>query len=62
MVEGQQMCETKSINFKGMCTRWRTCKQVCITEGFPDGQCQGSIFNRKCICRKPCLVTIQTKN
>ncbi|CAN6976480.1 unnamed protein product [Brassica rapa subsp. trilocularis] len=54
MVQGQQMCEAKSINFKGMCLKWRNCKQVCISEGFPDGRCKG--FVRKCVCRKPCLL------
>ncbi|CAL9241925.1 unnamed protein product [Arabidopsis halleri] len=55
MVEGQQMCETQSINFKGMCTKWRNCQRVCMSEGFPDGRCKG--FIRKCICRKPCPVS-----
>ncbi|CAN6887256.1 unnamed protein product [Brassica oleracea] len=27
LVQGQQMCEAKSINFKGMCLKWRNCKQ-----------------------------------
>ncbi|CAG7883276.1 unnamed protein product [Brassica rapa] len=45
------MCEAKSINFKGMCLKWSYCKQVCISEGFPDGHCKG--FIRKCVCRKP---------
>ncbi|KAF8104972.1 hypothetical protein N665_0165s0057 [Sinapis alba] len=53
IVQGQQMCEAKSINFRGMCMKWRTCKQVCISEGFPYGRCKG--FIRKCICRKPCF-------
>ncbi|KAL0731647.1 hypothetical protein Bca4012_027741 [Brassica carinata] len=54
MVRGQQMCETNSMDFKGMCLKWRNCKQVCISEGFPDGRCKG--FIRKCVCRKPCFM------
>uniref|UniRef100_A0A0D3CCJ6 Knottins-like domain-containing protein n=1 Tax=Brassica oleracea var. oleracea TaxID=109376 RepID=A0A0D3CCJ6_BRAOL len=54
LVQGQQMCEAKSITFKGMCLKWRNCKQVCISEGFPEGRCKG--FVRKCVCRKPCLL------
>ncbi|RID75431.1 hypothetical protein BRARA_B02477 [Brassica rapa] len=54
MVQGQQMCEAKSINFKGICLKWRNCKQVCISEGFPNGRCKK--FIRKCVCMKPCLL------
>ncbi|KAF2559290.1 hypothetical protein F2Q68_00013964 [Brassica cretica] len=36
LVQGQQMCEAKSINFKGMCLKWKNCKHVCISEGFPE--------------------------
>ncbi|CAN6813463.1 unnamed protein product [Brassica oleracea var. botrytis] len=54
MVQGQQMCEAKSINFTGMCLKCRNCKQICISEGFPDGRCKG--FMRKCICGKPCML------
>uniref|UniRef100_A0A0D3BE73 Knottins-like domain-containing protein n=1 Tax=Brassica oleracea var. oleracea TaxID=109376 RepID=A0A0D3BE73_BRAOL len=32
----------------------RNCKQICISEGFPDGRCKG--FMRKCICGKPCML------
>ncbi|CAH2060656.1 unnamed protein product [Thlaspi arvense] len=49
------MCEAKSINYRGMCMKWRTCKRVCISEGFPDGLCKG--FVRKCYCKKPCVVS-----
>ncbi|KAL0795297.1 hypothetical protein Bca101_066674 [Brassica carinata] len=54
LVQGQQMCEANSIDFRGMCWKWRNCKQVCISEGFPDGRCEG--FIRKCVCRKPCFL------
>ncbi|CAN6968767.1 unnamed protein product, partial [Brassica oleracea var. botrytis] len=54
MVQGQQMCEAKSINFTGMCLKCRNCKQICISEGFPDGRCKG--FMRKCIYGKPCML------
>ncbi|CAL9235184.1 unnamed protein product [Arabidopsis halleri] len=47
MVEGQQMCEAKSMNWKGMCMKWRNCRQVCISQGFTDGRCKR--FTRKCI-------------
>ncbi|CAN8285325.1 unnamed protein product [Cochlearia groenlandica] len=53
MVQGQQMCKTKSLNYRGYCFRWRTCKHVCISEGFPEGKCEG--FIRQCFCRKPCF-------
>ncbi|WZZ43713.1 hypothetical protein YC2023_039972 [Brassica napus] len=43
-------CEAKSIDFKGMCLKWRNFKQLCISEGFPDGRCKG--FMRKCLSRK----------
>ncbi|CAH2059861.1 unnamed protein product, partial [Thlaspi arvense] len=55
MVQGQRMCEAKSLNFRGMCMKWRTCKFVCLSEGFTDGRCEG--FIRHCICRKPCMVS-----
>ncbi|EFH39195.1 hypothetical protein ARALYDRAFT_497242 [Arabidopsis lyrata subsp. lyrata] len=32
MVEGQKMCEAKSMNWKGMCMKWRKCRQVCISQ------------------------------
>ncbi|EFH55614.1 hypothetical protein ARALYDRAFT_482123, partial [Arabidopsis lyrata subsp. lyrata] len=54
MVEGQQMCEAKSMNWKGMCMKWRKCRQVCISQGFTDGRCKG--FTRNCICIKLCFV------
>ncbi|XP_010481691.1 PREDICTED: putative defensin-like protein 9 [Camelina sativa] len=58
MVEGKPLlCEAQSINFRGFCVKWRTCKRVCISEGFPDGQCEGFlIFSNKCMCRKPCAL------
>ncbi|CAN6887260.1 unnamed protein product [Brassica oleracea] len=55
MVQGQQMCEANSIDFRRMCLKWRNCKQVCISEGFPDVRCKA--FTRKCVCRKPCFLT-----
>ncbi|ESQ51782.1 hypothetical protein EUTSA_v10017942mg [Eutrema salsugineum] len=54
MVQGQQICEARSINFRGMCMKWRNCQRVCMSEGFPDGRCAG--FIRRCICRKPCPI------
>ncbi|XP_019097822.1 PREDICTED: putative defensin-like protein 9 [Camelina sativa] len=58
MVEGQPLlCEARSINFRGFCERWRTCKRVCISEGFPDGRCKGFLFfKNRCMCRKPCAL------
>ncbi|XP_010497013.1 PREDICTED: putative defensin-like protein 9 [Camelina sativa] len=57
MVEGQpQMCETESINFTGFCSKWRTCKRVCMSEGFPDGKCNGDFFHSRCMCMKPCAM------
>ncbi|AEC08607.1 putative defensin-like protein 9 [Arabidopsis thaliana] len=61
VVEGQpQLCETKSLNYRGLCLKWRSCKRVCISEGFPDGRCKG-FFNNKCVCRKPCAL-LSTEN
>ncbi|XP_019083004.1 PREDICTED: putative defensin-like protein 9 [Camelina sativa] len=59
MVVGQpQLCEAESINFIGFCSKWRTrtCKRVCMSEGFPDGKCKGSFLDRKCWCNKPCAM------
>ncbi|XP_019101370.1 PREDICTED: putative defensin-like protein 9 [Camelina sativa] len=59
MVEGQpQMCEAQSLNYRGFCVSWRICKRVCMSEGFPDGQCKGEDFfdNKKCMCMKPCAM------
>ncbi|XP_019198214.1 PREDICTED: defensin D2-like [Ipomoea nil] len=45
-------CETPSAKYKGLCGRKSNCAAVCLTEGFPDGECRG--FRRRCICNKPC--------
>ncbi|KAL2935949.1 hypothetical protein RDABS01_019067 [Bienertia sinuspersici] len=45
-------CETASQKFKGICTSNRNCDNVCQSEGFPDGKCEG--LRRRCLCSKPC--------
>lgn len=48
------ICESASLKFKGVCLNDRNCKTICATEGYPDGDCEGFVANRRCICRKPC--------
>ncbi|ESQ51223.1 hypothetical protein EUTSA_v10017555mg [Eutrema salsugineum] len=50
MVQGQQICKARSINFTALCLRWSKCKQACLTENFPDGRC----IARRCFCMTPC--------
>ncbi|KMT10452.1 hypothetical protein BVRB_5g115790 [Beta vulgaris subsp. vulgaris] len=45
-------CETASHKFKGPCLGDRNCANVCQTEGFPGGDCQG--LRRRCFCTRPC--------
>ncbi|CAN6481429.1 unnamed protein product [Victoria cruziana] len=47
-----RMCSSSSKRFKGLCFSDTNCQSVCLTEGFPHGDCQG--FRRRCICLKPC--------
>ncbi|KAK1262387.1 hypothetical protein QJS04_geneDACA018898 [Acorus gramineus] len=50
-VEGRT-CETASGRFNGLCFRSSNCASVCLTEGFPDGACEGA--RRRCMCRRHC--------
>ncbi|KAH6790695.1 low-molecular-weight cysteine-rich 75 [Perilla frutescens var. frutescens] len=45
-------CESPSSTFRGLCLKYSNCKQVCISEGFTDGECKG--FRRRCYCSKSC--------
>ncbi|XP_028126259.1 defensin-like protein 2 [Camellia sinensis] len=45
-------CDSQSHHFKGYCFSDRNWGNVCQTEGFVDGQCEG--FPSKCFCIKAC--------
>ncbi|KAL1221098.1 Defensin-like protein 1 [Cardamine amara subsp. amara] len=47
-----RVCETRSQKFKGPCVSENNCANVCQTEGFPDGDCNGIL--RRCYCNSPC--------
>nr|QLH55386.1 defensin 4 [Allium cepa] len=51
MVEART-CLSQSHKFKGKCFSGTNCANVCKTEGFPSGQCQG--FRRRCFCSTNC--------
>ncbi|KAK1322478.1 hypothetical protein QJS10_CPA03g02512 [Acorus calamus] len=48
-VEGK-WCEQPSGRFAGACFRNANCANVCSTEGFPSGICEGF----SCMCRREC--------
>ncbi|SHM74663.1 Gamma-thionin family protein [Chryseobacterium polytrichastri] len=49
--DSSKLCSVpSSSNF--LCISDRKCAQVCASEGYADGSCQG--LRIKCICRKPC--------
>ncbi|XP_019179089.1 PREDICTED: defensin D2-like [Ipomoea nil] len=52
MVTEARNCESPSGQFKGPCTSDKNCATVCLSEGFPHGDCKGVL--RKCVCIKPC--------
>ncbi|KAF3775805.1 Defensin-like protein 4 [Nymphaea thermarum] len=47
-----RLCSSPSKRFRGLCFSDRNCANVCHTEGFPGGDCQG--FRRRCMCQTPC--------
>nr|DAD43929.1 TPA_asm: hypothetical protein HUJ06_002159 [Nelumbo nucifera] len=47
-----RMCDTPSQKFVGLCLIDRNCENVCKTEGFPAGHCEG--LRRRCFCSEPC--------
>ncbi|XP_020269415.1 defensin-like protein 21 [Asparagus officinalis] len=47
-----KVCEAPSAGFKGLCTSDTNCAQICITEGWTGGHCEG--LRRRCMCQKPC--------
>ncbi|WCJ44345.1 Defensin Tk-AMP-D3 [Euphorbia peplus] len=46
-----KLCWTLSSKYKGFCFSTR-CTEVCRTESFLDGRCQG--LGHRCYCTKPC--------
>ncbi|XP_019179090.1 PREDICTED: defensin-like protein [Ipomoea nil] len=47
-----RMCSRPSYKFKGPCIQEKNCASICLTEGFPKGDCKGIM--RRCYCVKPC--------
>ncbi|XP_051178917.1 defensin-like protein CAL1 isoform X2 [Lolium perenne] len=47
-------CISQSHSFKGACLSSTNCASVCMTEGFPGGDCKTRRFQRKCFCVKNC--------
>lgn len=47
-----RVCGAPSQKFKGICLSDRNCGNVCESEGFPSGNCQG--LRRRCFCTRPC--------
>ncbi|XP_047077348.1 defensin-like protein CAL1 [Lolium rigidum] len=47
-------CLSQSHRFKGTCIRNSNCANVCMTENFPDGECQTRALERKCFCKRVC--------
>ncbi|KAL4183879.1 hypothetical protein AMTRI_Chr11g100510 [Amborella trichopoda] len=51
VVEGR-ICESPSIEFQGPCIIRSNCANVCKTEGFEDGHCEGIWLI--CMCTEQC--------
>uniref|UniRef100_A0A0E0KSX3 Knottins-like domain-containing protein n=1 Tax=Oryza punctata TaxID=4537 RepID=A0A0E0KSX3_ORYPU len=47
-------CVSQSHRFVGACMRKSNCEHVCMTEGFPWGECRFHGIERKCFCKKRC--------
>nr|P82781.2 RecName: Full=Putative defensin-like protein 3; AltName: Full=Putative low-molecular-weight cysteine-rich protein 71; Short=Protein LCR71; Flags: Precursor [Arabidopsis thaliana] len=47
-----RICKSRSQKFKGPCVSEDNCANVCHTEGFPDGDCDGLL--RRCYCNTHC--------
>ncbi|KAF3774336.1 Defensin [Nymphaea thermarum] len=47
-----RICSTPSLKFHGLCFSDTNCANICHTEHFPKGSCQG--FRRRCMCETPC--------
>ncbi|KAL5214647.1 hypothetical protein ABZP36_003799 [Zizania latifolia] len=47
-------CVSQSHRFVGACMRESNCEHVCLTEGFPRGECRFHGIERKCFCKKSC--------
>ncbi|GFP83562.1 defensin j1-2 [Phtheirospermum japonicum] len=54
MVAEAKECESLSQKFKGVCfmSGHSNCAEICETEGFTGGKCEG--IRRRCFCTKPC--------
>ncbi|XP_022158825.1 defensin-like protein 1 [Momordica charantia] len=47
-----RVCKSQSHHFHGACFSDHNCAQVCRTEGFSGGDCNG--FRRRCFCTRLC--------
>ncbi|ESW31912.1 hypothetical protein PHAVU_002G278600 [Phaseolus vulgaris] len=47
-----RLCESPSHSFKGLCFNDRNCANVCLTEGFTGGKCEGA--RHRCFCTIIC--------
>ncbi|CAL0313419.1 unnamed protein product [Lupinus luteus] len=54
MVAEAKTCNSQSLTFHGICKSDTNCATICGTEGFPGGECKGTILLKNCICKKPC--------
>ncbi|WCJ28633.1 Defensin-like protein [Euphorbia peplus] len=45
-------CESESHKFDGICMLDGNCHDICKSEGFKGGHCEG--FRRRCMCYKEC--------
>ncbi|CAL0313413.1 unnamed protein product [Lupinus luteus] len=54
MVAEARTCNYQSQKHHGSCRSNTHCADICETEGFPEGKCQGIALFEKCICKKPC--------
>ncbi|WCJ28634.1 Defensin-like protein [Euphorbia peplus] len=45
-------CETPSHKFDGICVSGGNCHDICKSEGYQGGDCEG--FRRRCMCHKEC--------
>nr|UYE91508.1 defensin 3 [Zingiber officinale] len=48
-----RVCRVRSGRFHGYCFSDRNCYNVCLTEGYEGGDCEGRI-HRHCTCFKRC--------
>ncbi|XP_047052903.1 defensin Ec-AMP-D1-like [Lolium rigidum] len=47
-----RQCRSQSHKYKGPCVSDSNCGNVCFTEGFTGGKCDG--FRHRCFCTRDC--------